>query len=99
MILSDDITHEKIGNMDASQLKALCGELRGVIMRTVLHNGGHLSSNLGTVELSVALHYVYDVFGGDRILWDVGHQAYAHKLLTGRYSRFRTLRRRGGICG
>ena len=85
--------------MDASQLKALCGELRGVIMRTVLRNGGHLSSNLGSVELSVALHYVYDVFGGDKILWDVGHQAYAHKLLTGRFSRFKTLRRRGGISG
>ena len=68
-------------------------------MRTVMRNGGHLSSNLGTVELSVALHYVYDVFGGDRIIWDVGHQAYAHKLLTGRLSRFKTLRRRGGISG
>lgn len=99
MILGDDITHEMISNMDASQLKALCKELRGVIMRTVFRNGGHLSSNLGTVELSVALHYVYDVFGGDKILWDVGHQAYAHKLLTGRYSRFGTLRRRGGISG
>lgn len=99
MILGDNITHEKISNMDASQLKALCGELRGVIMRTVMRNGGHLSSNLGTVELSVALHYVYDVFGGDRMIWDVGHQAYAHKLLTGRYSRFRTLRRHGGISG
>lgn len=99
MILGDDITHEIISNMDASQLKALCKELRGVIMRTVFRNGGHLSSNLGTVELSVALHYVYDVFGGDKILWDVGHQAYAHKLLTGRYSRFGTLRRRGGISG
>lgn len=99
MILDDSISHDKLTNLNASQLKTLCGELRGVIMRTVMRNGGHLSSNLGTVELSVALHYVYDVFGGDRIIWDVGHQAYAHKLLTGRYSRFRTLRRRGGISG
>lgn len=99
MLLNDNIDHEKISQMNASQLKTLCRELRGVIMRTVMKNGGHLSSNLGTVELSVALHYVYDVFGGDRVIWDVGHQAYAHKLLTGRYSRFGTLRRRGGISG
>lgn len=99
MLLCDNINHEQIKNMDALQLKTLCKELRGVIMRTVMKNGGHLSSNLGSVELSVALHYVYDVFGGDRIIWDVGHQAYAHKLLTGRYSRFKTLRKRGGISG
>ncbi|MDE6727864.1 MAG: 1-deoxy-D-xylulose-5-phosphate synthase, partial [Oscillospiraceae bacterium] len=99
MILNDNIDHKKISDMDASQLKTLCNELRGVIMRTVMKNGGHLSSNLGTVELSVALHYVYDVLGGDKLIWDVGHQAYAHKLLTGRYSRFKTLRRQGGISG
>lgn len=99
MLLCDSLDHEQIRNMDASQLKTLCKELRGVIMRTVMRNGGHLSSNLGTVELSVALHYVYDVFGGDRIIWDVGHQAYAHKLLTGRFSQFGTLRKRGGISG
>lgn len=99
MLLCDNLTHEQIRNMDASQLRTLCKELRGVIMRTVMKNGGHLSSNLGTVELSVALHYVYDVFGGDRLIWDVGHQTYAHKLLTGRFSRFGTLRIRGGISG
>lgn len=99
LILNDEIDHKKISNLNASQLKTLCKELRGVIMRTVMKNGGHLSSNLGSVELSVALHYVYDVFGGDKIIWDVGHQAYAHKLLTGRYSRFKTLRMRGGISG
>lgn len=99
MLLNDNIDHEQISKMDLRQLKALCKELRGVIMRTVMRNGGHLSSNLGTVELSVALHYVYDVFGGDKVIWDVGHQAYAHKLLTGRYSRFDTLRKRGGISG
>lgn len=64
-----------------------------------MKNGGHLSSNLGSVELAVALHYVYNVNGGDKILWDVGHQAYAHKLLTGRYSRFGTLRQKDGISG
>ena len=99
MLLNDNISHKIISQMDLGQLKSLCRELRVTIMRTVMKNGGHLSSNLGTVELSVALHYVYDVFGGDKIIWDVGHQAYAHKLLTGRYSRFDTLRKRGGISG
>ncbi|MGN1120055.1 MAG: 1-deoxy-D-xylulose-5-phosphate synthase, partial [Oscillospiraceae bacterium] len=81
------------------QLKALCRELRSTILHTVTENGGHLASNLGTVELTVALHAVFDVRGGDRLLWDVGHQAYAHKLLTGRFSRFGTLRQKDGISG
>ena len=97
--LNDNIDHSVISKMTAPQLRALCKELRGCILRTVMKNGGHLASNLGTVELTVALHYVYDVGGNDRILWDVGHQAYAHKLLTGRYSRFSTLRCRDGISG
>ena len=97
--LNDDINHDIISHMTSSQLRALCKELRGCILHTVAQNGGHLSSNLGTVELTVALHYVFDVSRNDRILWDVGHQAYAHKLLTGRYSRFGTLRSRDGISG
>ena len=97
--LNDRIDHSVISQMTAPQLRALCRELRGCILRTVMRNGGHLASNLGTVELTVALHYVYDVSADDRILWDVGHQAYAHKLLTGRYSRFSTLRCRDGISG
>ncbi len=99
MFLERNIDHGKITEMTAPQLKALCKELRSRILRTVMKNGGHLSSNLGTVELSVALHYVYDVKNGDKIIWDVGHQAYAHKLLTGRASRFDTLRQKGGISG
>lgn len=98
-MLSDKINHEIISNMTTPQLRSLCKELRGCILLTVMKNGGHLSSNLGSVELAVALHCVYDVDGGDKILWDVGHQAYAHKLLTGRYSRFGTLRQKGGISG
>lgn len=97
--LNDNISHDIISGMTLPQLKALCRELRGCILRTVLRSGGHLASNLGTVELTVALHYVYDVGRDDRILWDVGHQAYAHKLLTGRYSRFGTLRSKGGVSG
>ncbi len=98
MLLSDNIDHNYISNMTLSQLKALCRELRGCILRTVSQTGGHLASNLGTVELTVALHYVFDT-EKDRILWDVGHQSYAHKLLTGRVSRFDTLRSKGGISG
>lgn len=99
MYLNDSINHDIISNMTTPQLKALCKELRSTILRTVTENGGHLASNLGTVEMTVALHAVFDVRGGDRLLWDVGHQAYAHKLLTGRFSRFGTLRQKGGISG
>ena len=99
MILSHNINHDKISSLAPEELRRLCGELRGAILKTVMKNGGHLSSNLGTVELAVALHYVYDVNGGDRLIWDVGHQAYAHKLLTGRFSRFGTLRKKDGISG
>lgn len=99
MYLSDKINHDIISNMTLPQLKALCRELRGCILKTVTQTGGHLASNLGTVELTVALHHVFDVMDSDRILWDVGHQAYAHKLLTGRYSRFSTLRSKDGISG
>lgn len=98
MYLDDNINHDIISDMTLPQLKALCRELRGCILRTVTQTGGHLASNLGTVELTVALHYIFDV-KTDRILWDVGHQSYAHKLLTGRYSRFGTLRSRDGISG
>ena len=79
-------------------LPALCREIRDVIIRTVAHNGGHLASNLGVVELTVALDRVFDLTK-DKIIWDVGHQTYAHKLLTGRYDRFDTLRQENGISG
>lgn len=98
MILDDEINHDKISGMTIPELKELCRELRRCILNTVSETGGHLSSNLGTVELTAALHFVFDV-KTDRILWDVGHQAYAHKLLTGRYSEFATLRSMGGISG
>ena len=98
MILDDSINHEKISNMTLPELKELCRELRRCILNTVSENGGHLASNLGTVELTAALHFVVDV-KEDRIVWDVGHQAYAHKLLTGRYSEFSTLRSLNGISG
>jgi 1-deoxy-D-xylulose-5-phosphate synthase len=81
-----------------SDLPALCQELREEIIETCAKNGGHLGSSLGAVEINVALHYVYDS-PADKLVWDVGHQAYAHKLLTGRRDRFRTIRTEGGLAG
>ncbi len=81
-----------------SQLKELCGELRQFIIDAVSDNPAHLGANLGAVELTVALHYVFDT-PDDKLIWDVGHQAYGHKILTGRRDRFDTNRRRGGISG
>lgn len=80
------------------QLPRLADEIREEIIQTVSHTGGHLASNLGAVELSIALNYIFD-FSKDRILWDVGHQTYTHKLLTGRRDRFHSLRTFGGISG
>ncbi len=80
------------------ELAELAGHIRRMIIRTVSRTGGHLSSNLGAVELTIALHTVFD-FSRDHLLWDVGHQCYAHKILTGRGGRFDTLRQAGGISG
>ncbi len=82
----------------ARTVAALAEEIRELIVRTVSKNGGHLASSLGSVELTLALHYVFDA-PHDKIIWDVGHQAYAHKIITGRKDIFNTLRRRGGVCG
>ncbi len=79
-------------------LPALCQEIRDEIIQTCARNGGHLGSSLGAVELNVALHYVFET-PVDRLVWDVGHQAYAHKLLTGRREAFRTIRTPGGLAG
>ena len=80
------------------QLEQLCAEIREELLRVVPRNGGHLSSNLGAVELTVALHYVYNL-PTDKLLFDVGHQCYAHKMLTGRLDQFETLRRKDGLAG
>ncbi|MCR4860231.1 MAG: 1-deoxy-D-xylulose-5-phosphate synthase, partial [Bacteroidales bacterium] len=80
------------------QLRTLCGELRQYIIETCAHNPGHLASSLGAVEIIVGLHYVYDA-PQDKLVFDVGHQAYAHKILTGRRDAFRTLRTAGGVSG
>jgi 1-deoxy-D-xylulose-5-phosphate synthase len=80
------------------QLKPLADELRQFLLNSVARTGGHLSSNLGTVELTIALHYVFNT-PEDRLVWDVGHQTYPHKILTGRRDRMDTLRQLGGISG
>ena len=87
---------EDLRKLDVEQLPQLCQELRQDIIEEVSVNPGHFASSLGVVELTVALHYVYDT-PEDRIIWDVGHQAYAHKLLTGRREQFFTNRKLGGI--
>ena len=80
------------------QLEALCAEIRSVLIHTVSKTGGHLSSNLGVVELTVALHKTFDA-PKDQIVWDVGHQSYTHKILTGRKNKMNTLRQKGGLSG
>ena len=84
--------------LDRRTLMRLVDELRSFLLQSVSQTGGHLSSNLGTVELTVALHYVYDT-PHDRIIWDVGHQSYPHKILTGRRQAMSTLRQFGGLSG
>jgi 1-deoxy-D-xylulose-5-phosphate synthase len=80
------------------QLKTVASELRAYLLDSVSKTGGHLGSNLGTVELTVALHYVFNT-PDDRLVWDVGHQTYPHKILTGRRDRMDTLRMLGGLSG
>ena len=87
-----------IKNYSIKELEELASEIRNKILETVSKNGGHLSSTLGAVDLIVAMHYVFDVIK-DPFIFDVSHQAYAHKLLTDRWEKFNTLRQFGGICG
>ncbi|MFM8558324.1 MAG: 1-deoxy-D-xylulose-5-phosphate synthase, partial [bacterium] len=87
-----------VKKLDRQGLQQLAAEMRHVIIQTVARNAGHLAPNLGVVELTLALHRVFDS-PRDKIIWDVGHQSYPHKLLTGRYDRFHTLRQLGGIAG
>ncbi|RJQ14708.1 MAG: 1-deoxy-D-xylulose-5-phosphate synthase [Nitrospiraceae bacterium] len=89
---------QDLKGLSIAELKDLAEELRDLIIGTVATNGGHLASNLGTVDLTVALHYVFNS-PDDKIIWDVGHQSYAHKLLTGRLKAFPTIRQYGGISG
>ena len=84
--------------LEVGQLPAVAAEIRGLMLENVSQSGGHLSSSLGAVDLTVALHYCFNT-PDDKLVWDVGHQAYAHKILTGRREQFKNLRQFGGISG
>lgn len=97
-ILNDIQGPQDVKKLNISQLKQLAGEIRRKIIEVTSQKGGHVASNLGAVELAIALHYCLDS-PKDKIIWDVGHQSYAHKLLTGRTKAFNTLREMGGLSG
>ncbi|MDO4281700.1 MAG: 1-deoxy-D-xylulose-5-phosphate synthase [Peptococcaceae bacterium] len=94
----DDIRSQDIKKMSIGQLRSLADEIRSRLIQVTSNTGGHLAPNLGVVEITLALHYVYD-FPNDKLVWDVGHQAYVHKLLTGRNADFDTLRQWHGVSG
>ncbi|MEN6348403.1 MAG: 1-deoxy-D-xylulose-5-phosphate synthase [Syntrophomonas sp.] len=89
---------QDLKKLNLKQMNQLAEEIRSLLIKSVSECGGHLASNLGVVELTLALHYVFDT-SKDKIIWDVGHQAYVHKILTGRKSRIHSLRQYGGISG
>lgn len=89
---------EKLRALNPIELPWLADDIRKEIINVVSQNGGHLGPSLGVVELTIALHYVFNT-PNDKIIWDVGHQSYAHKILTGRYKQFKTLRKKGGLSG
>src|SRR3954464_10363107 len=91
-------TPADLKNYSAEQLKQIADELRAETVHAVSQTGGHLGASLGVVELTVAIHAIFDT-PRDRLIWDVGHQAYPHKILTGRRDRIRTLRQAGGLSG
>lgn len=97
-LLSNINSPADLRELTPAELPRLAEEIRRVIVEVVSRNHGHLASNLGAVELTLALHYCFD-FSKDRLIWDVGHQCYTHKLLTGRRASFHTLRRHGGVSG
>ncbi|EJL30055.1 1-deoxy-D-xylulose-5-phosphate synthase [Novosphingobium sp. AP12] len=97
-LLDEVPTPEDLRKLKPAQLRQLADELRAEMISAVGQTGGHLGSGLGVVELTVAIHYVFDT-PADRLIWDVGHQAYPHKILTGRRERIRTLRQGGGLSG
>ena len=89
---------EKLKTLSKLEIELLAQEIRETIIDTVAQTGGHLASSLGVVEITLALHRVFDT-PTDKIVWDVGHQCYPHKIITGRFERFHTLRQFGGIAG
>ena len=98
MLLDNINTPEQLKALEVDQLPAFCEEVRAFLLESVSQSGGHLASGLGALELTVALHYVYDT-PNDKLVWDVGHQAYVHKLLTGRRDELGTIKKKDGLCG
>lgn len=96
MLLDTIHSRQDLLDIPEDQLGTLCGEIRQFLVQNVSRTGGHLASNLGIVETTVAIHRVVDT-SRDRLVFDVGHQCYVHKMLTGRMDRFDTLRQRGGF--
>ncbi|MGA0800409.1 MAG: 1-deoxy-D-xylulose-5-phosphate synthase N-terminal domain-containing protein, partial [Steroidobacteraceae bacterium] len=96
-LLSQIGTPADLRALPAKQLGEVCRELREYLINTVATRGGHFAAGLGTVELTVALHYVYDT-PNDRLVWDVGHQAYPHKVLTGRRDRLASVKQKDGLA-
>jgi 1-deoxy-D-xylulose-5-phosphate synthase len=97
-VLSQITSPEDLRDLDDAQLVALAAEIREFLVQKVSRTGGHLGPNLGVVELAIALHRVFES-PRDALLWDTGHQAYVHKILTGRRDDFDTLRQQGGLSG
>ena len=98
MLLDKINSPAELKALSVEELPDFCAEVREFLLQSVSDSGGHLASGLGVLELTVALHYVYDT-PNDRLIWDVGHQAYVHKLLTGRRSELRTIKKKDGLCG
>ncbi len=98
MILDKIKKPNDIHKIPLAEFPQLAEEIRSFLIESVSRTGGHLASNLGVVELTLALHNVLD-FPDDKLIWDVGHQAYTHKILTGRKGEFETLRKEGGLSG
>jgi len=97
-ILNEYKEPNDIKNMTIEELNGLADEIRGFLIDNVSRTGGHLASNLGVVELTLSLYNIFN-FKTDKIIWDVGHQCYVHKILSGRMSEFKTLRKYGGLSG
>ena len=98
MLLDNINSPEELKALSVEELPEFCSELRDFLLESVASSGGHLASGLGVLELTVALHYVYDT-PNDRLVWDVGHQAYVHKILTGRRKELSTIKKKDGLCG
>ena len=98
MHLNEIESPKVLKGMSIAEMESLAAEIREELISTISRRGGHLASNLGVVELTIALHRVFDM-PQDKLVFDVGHQSYVHKLLTGRYRQFHTLRTFGGLSG